>query len=76
MPWWSPASRQVTLHRILVHVIAETHRHAGHADIVRELIDGAAGLRAGNANLPEGVDGDWWRSHRERLEAAARQAAG
>ena len=43
---------QVTLHRVLVHVIAETHRHAGHADIVRELIDGVAGLRAGSDNLP------------------------
>jgi len=39
----------VTLHQILVQVIAETPRHAGHADIVRELIDGTAGLRDGNA---------------------------
>ncbi len=37
--------REVTLHRILVHMIAETDRHAGHSGIVRELIDGAAGLR-------------------------------
>ena len=56
MPWWHPDRRAVTLHQILVHVIAETHRHAGHADIVRELIDGASGLRAGNDNLPPGVD--------------------
>ncbi|MCP3802187.1 DinB family protein [Allokutzneria sp. A3M-2-11 16] len=35
--------QEVTLHKILVHMIAETHRHAGHADIVRELIDGAVG---------------------------------
>ena len=34
---------EVTLHQILVHMIAETNRHAGHADIVRELIDGAVG---------------------------------
>ena len=33
---------------LLIHMIAETHRHAGHADVVRELIDGAAGLRADN----------------------------
>ena len=33
----------MTLHKILVHMIAETDRHAGHADIVREMIDGAAG---------------------------------
>src|SRR4051812_15522151 len=38
--WWT--SGPTTLHRILVHVIAETHRHLGHADVVRESIDGAA----------------------------------
>jgi hypothetical protein len=74
--WWHPDRQAVTLHQILVHVIAETHRHAGHADIVRELIDGSSGLRADNDNLPDGVDGAWWESYRERLEAAARQAAG
>jgi uncharacterized damage-inducible protein DinB len=74
--WWPVERRTVTLHQILVHVIAETHRHAGHADIVRELVDGASGLRAGNDNLPPGVDAGWWASYRDRLEAAARQAAG
>jgi uncharacterized damage-inducible protein DinB len=73
--WWRPGSRDVTLHRVLVHVIAETHRHAGHADIVRELIDGAGGLRNGNTNLPDG-DAAWWASYRDRLEAAARVASG
>jgi hypothetical protein len=29
-------------------------KHAGHADIVRELIDGAAGHRIGHSNLPPG----------------------
>lgn len=72
--WWHPDRRAVTLHQVLVHVIAETHRHAGHADIVRELIDGAAGLRDGNDNLPE-VDRAWWSGYRERLETAARAAA-
>jgi len=73
--WWRPGSRDVTLHRVLVHVIAETHRHAGHADIVRELVDGAGGLRNGNTNLPD-VDAAWWASYRDRLEAAARVASG
>jgi uncharacterized damage-inducible protein DinB len=73
--WWQPATRDVTLHRILVHVIAETHRHAGHADIVRELVDGAAGLRADNSNLPDG-DRAWWESYRTKLESAAKDAAG
>jgi uncharacterized damage-inducible protein DinB len=74
VPWWPPDRGDVTLHRILVHVIAETDRHAGHADIVRELIDGAAGLRATNDNLPP-VDQAWWESYRSGLEQAAQEAA-
>jgi uncharacterized damage-inducible protein DinB len=70
VPWWRPETRNVTLHRILVHVIAETHRHAGHADIVRESVDGFAGLYASNSNLPE-ADQQWWVAYRERIEQAA-----
>jgi hypothetical protein len=44
VPWWPPDRAEVTLHRVLVHVTAETHRHAGHSDIVRELIDGVVGM--------------------------------
>lgn len=36
--WWTSPTR-VTLHRIPVSVFAETYRDAGHADIIRELID-------------------------------------
>lgn len=32
VPWWPDERSEVTLHRILVHMIAETDRHAGHAD--------------------------------------------
>jgi hypothetical protein len=74
VPWWGDDG-DVTLHLILVHVIAETDRHAGHADIVRELIDGAAGLRADNDNLAPG-DAAWWQQHVNRVEQAARQATG
>lgn len=73
VPWWPNDRREVTLHRILVHMIAETDRHAGHADIVRELIDGSAGLREGNDNLAPGDQG-WWQRYRSRLEQAAREA--
>ena len=73
VPWWPDEHSEVTLHRILVHVIAETDRHAGHADIVRELIDGAAGLRDGNDNMPPG-DQAWWQDYRSRVERAAREA--
>jgi uncharacterized damage-inducible protein DinB len=73
VPWWPEERRTVSLHRILVHVTAETHRHAGHADIVRELIDGAAGLRENGSNLPGG-DTAWWSAYRSRLEQVARRA--
>jgi Protein of unknown function (DUF664) len=73
VPWWPRERRQVTLQRVLAHMIAETHRHAGHADIVRELIDGAVGLRAGNDNMAPG-DQAWWERYRSRLERAARDA--
>ena len=70
VPWWPPEHAEVSLHRILVHVATETHRHAGHADILRELIDGSVGLRSGNENLPDG-DGAWWTAYRERLQDTA-----
>ena len=73
--WWPAERREVTLQQILVHLIAETNRHGGHADIVRELIDGTAGLRADNDNLPP-VDPSWWAAYREQVEAAAREADG
>lgn len=75
VPWWPSERREVTLHRILVHVIAETHRHAGHADIVRELVDGAVGIRRDNDNMAPG-DGEWWAGYRARLEETAKEAAG
>ncbi len=49
VPWWG--NEPVTLHHIVVHVIADTQRHAGHADILREQIDGSAGLMRNAANL-------------------------
>jgi uncharacterized damage-inducible protein DinB len=73
VPHWPPPRDEVTLHQILVHMIAETHHHAGHADIVRELIDGAVGLRPDNDNVPA-ADGDWWEQYRRGLELVAEQA--
>lgn len=69
IPYWK--NSRVTLHRVMVHVTAETHRHAGHADIVRELVDGTAGLREDNSNMPPG-DAPWWENYRNRLEQVAR----
>jgi hypothetical protein len=74
VPWWPTDRRDVTLHRVMVHMIAETQRHAGHADIVRELIDGDVGLRKDNSNLPP-ADQEWWTAYRAHLEDVARQTA-
>jgi len=75
VPHWPVERDAVTLHRILVHVATETARHAGHADIVRETIDGAVGLRAAGDNIPDG-DAASWAEHVARVEAAARSAGG
>jgi uncharacterized damage-inducible protein DinB len=74
VPWWPEERRVVTLHQILVHMCAETAHHLGHADILRELIDGAAGQRPGDPNLT-GRTPAQWAEHRARIEAAARAAA-
>lgn len=39
-PWFEPGARW-TARRVLLHIIAETSQHAGHADIIRESLDGA-----------------------------------
>jgi hypothetical protein len=75
VPWWPTERREVTLNHILVRVISDTQRHAGHADIVRELIDGSVGYLQGKDNMPPG-DQAWWEGHRDRLERAAREADG
>lgn len=66
--WWGDAP--VTLHHILVHVTADTQRHAGHADIVRELIDGSVGMLKGVDNLHIRDPAEQQR-FRDRVEAAA-----
>ncbi|WNM36115.1 DinB family protein [Streptomyces sp. Li-HN-5-11] len=74
VPWWPSGRDQVTLHHAVTRVIADTHRHAGHADILRELMDGAVGMAEGNDSMPPG-DSAWWAGHRSRVEHAAREAA-
>jgi len=74
VPWWQEDRRVVTLHTVLVHVIAETNRHAGHADILREIIDGSVGLNPQFSNLPD-VDAAWWSGYVQRLDALAQQFA-
>lgn len=74
VPWWPPERRQVSLHQILVHMCVETARHAGHADILREVLDGTAGRRPGDPSMPERT-AEQWAAYRARIEDAARHAA-
>jgi uncharacterized damage-inducible protein DinB len=71
VPWWPEERQQVTLQLLLVHLVTEINRHAGHADILRELIDGGVGHRADRDNM--GVPDDL-AAYRTRLEEIARSA--
>src|SRR4051812_25824057 len=57
VPWWRPGRQDVTLQRIIVHVIYDLARHAGHADIMRKQHDRAIGWQRQNPNVP--ADYDW-----------------
>lgn len=70
VPWWPDERKHVTLQQILVHMCVETAHHLGHADILRELIDGSAGQRPGDPNLSARTS-EGWAVHRARIEAAA-----
>lgn len=73
IPTWPEQRRRVTLHDVLVHMLSETARHAGHADIVRELIDGSAGLHVDRTGLPD-ADPLYWPRLRQQIEDSARSA--
>jgi uncharacterized damage-inducible protein DinB len=57
VPWWQPERQEVTLQQIIVHVIYDLARHAGHADIMREAHDRAVGWQQTSTNIPD--DYDW-----------------
>ena len=64
--WWPEERRSTTFGHLLTRLVAETAQHAGHADIVRETIDGRGGRDhddIGNAQ--------WWDGYVERIESAA-----
>ena len=71
VPWWPRPD--VKLFNVLVHIVSETNRHAGHADILREQLDGAVGTDPGSAVAQE-YDATYWENYRAKIEQAARAA--
>ena len=69
VPWWPRPD--VKLLSIMVHVLNDTTRHAGHADILREQLDGQTGVAAGHH---EQTDNATRKAHCAKIEAAARAA--
>jgi Protein of unknown function (DUF664) len=65
VPHWPEDRRDTTLGVLLIRMVGETAQHAGHADIVRELIDGKGG------SDQDGFDESGWREYLARVQAAA-----
>jgi len=69
VPWWPQPD--VKLFNVMVHVVTETNRHLGHADILREQLDGATGS---DPTPLSAQDGDDWARHAAKVEKAAQAA--
>lgn len=69
--WWPRPD--VMLFNILVHLLSETSRHAGHADILREQLDGAVGTSFGGIAMEP--DPTFWTNHCAKVERAAQAAS-
>jgi len=67
VPWWDEV---VPLFNVMVHRLSDSTRHAGHADIVREALDGAVGVDADSAPF-HGRDREFWSARREQIEQIA-----
>ncbi|RZU01299.1 uncharacterized protein DUF664 [Kribbella rubisoli] len=65
VPHWAEGNRSTTFGALLVRVVDETAHHAGHADIVRELIDGQGGK---DADL---LDETGWTEYYTTIQRAA-----
>ena len=71
VPWWPRPG--VKLFAMIVHILQDTTRHAGHADILREQVDGRTGVMA---EYEEPIDPAARAAHRATIERAAKSAAG
>jgi hypothetical protein len=58
---------KVSLRWMILNVLADTLRHLGHADVLRENIDGAVGVDPVLSNTVDGGDDDYWTKFRQRM---------
>ncbi|MFF8712754.1 DinB family protein [Streptomyces sp. NPDC015184] len=72
VPWWPEPGPNTNLFAVMTHVLGETNRHTGHADILREGLDGRTGMRAEHEGR---IDEEARAAHRAKIERAARSAA-
>jgi len=70
VPWWN---EDVQLFNVMVHRLSDATRHAGHADILREQLDGSVGVESSNPAL-HGRDLQFWNARRAALERIATAA--
>jgi uncharacterized damage-inducible protein DinB len=68
VPWWE---EEVPLFNVMVHCLSDTTRHAGHADILREGLDGSVGVERGSPP-GQGRDREFWAERYATIERVAR----
>jgi Protein of unknown function (DUF664) len=71
VPWWPRPN--VKLSSIMVQIVGETSRHAGHADILREQPGGVGESEQGSAAFQK-YDADYRASKQAKIEQAAMAA--
>ena len=67
VPWWPDP--ETKLFAVMVHVLGESIRHAGHADILRETLDGRTGSFA---QFETPIDDEAREAHCAKIEQAAK----
>ncbi|MFD3925467.1 DinB family protein [Streptomyces sp. NPDC058614] len=72
VPWWPEPYPNTNLFAIMVHVLGESNRHTGHADILREGLDGRTGMRPEHEQQ---IDEEARAAYCAKIEEAARSAA-
>ncbi|MGW1481171.1 DinB family protein [Streptomyces rubiginosohelvolus] len=72
VPWWPEPHSETNLFAVMVHILGETVRHTGHADILREGLDGRTGLRPEHEKP---IDEEARAAYRAKIERAAAGSA-